>query len=268
MAFWDFLLAVPAPARLALSLAITIGISLLMVGLLYPRLLAIYAGGQKSFETHPGVNRPNDAVARFTPFMTIAFLFLAGLTVTQFWSNARIATDATSAEQASYARAVEYAGQIPADQGRDEILAALDAYRVSVTDQQWPLLQHAEASPAYDLQAEAVHAVRTAVTSSADAGAAQARVWDDLTAAVDDMSLAGTDRINSVPQGNTLMLLTLVLLLGVLNLVVLGIASPSTRGLSLLLMGFAGGVAGLIMFVAVELSNPYIAGVHAVLVSR
>lgn len=83
-------------------MAITIGISLLMVGLLYSRLLAIYAGGQESFEAHPGVNRPNDAVARFTPFTTIAFLFPAGLTVTQFWSNARIATDATSAEQAGY----------------------------------------------------------------------------------------------------------------------------------------------------------------------
>lgn len=263
MFFWDFLLTVPAPLRLLMSLVLTIGISLALEKLMFPRLLAMSKDGQLAFEGEPGVNRPNDIIGRFAPLVTVGFVFLTGITVSQFWTNARLATEATSAELNGYTRVLSYAEQLPKDQGSAGIVAALDAYRNSVTEDQWPLLQHAQATEASHMQAIAATTVRDSIVAAANAGASESPIWPDLTSAADDMLLAGSDRIDSVPQSNALLLLLLMMTLGIANLVVLALASPSYRRLSLLLMGIAAGVTALLMFVAVEMSNPYLVGVHS-----
>ena len=267
MWFWDFMLAVPAPARLLLALILTVGVSVGLTRALYPRLLAMSRQGQAARDASPGVNQANDAVSRFVPFAVIAFIFLTGITVSQFWSNARVATEATSAEASGYTRALTYAQQLPAEAGGARLISTLEGYRISVVDDQWPMLQHAQAAPAYEAQAQAADVVRQAVVAAAESGASGERVWDDLTTAVDDMLLAGTDRIDSVPQSGALTLLMLVLVLGVGALFMLAMASPSYPGLSLMLMGVAGALAAVLMFVAFELSNPFLVASHLALQS-
>ncbi len=256
--FWGFLYEVPSAVRFLLCLALTVGISLALLRILYPRQITMSAKGQQAFEENPGLPRPNDAIGRVTPLTVVAFVFLTGIAVSQFWTNARLATEATSSELTSYSRADAYAAEIPADRGGTQISAALDAYRTSVVDVQWPLLQRAEAQAAYEVQAVAAKEVHDAVAAAAASGAADEGVWDSLVTATDDMLLFGTDRIDSVPQSNAIMLVLLVIMLGITNLVALALASTSYRGLSMLLVGIAAGLVGLLMFVAVEMSNPYL----------
>ena len=252
------MLAVPSPVRLLLSLALAVGISLVLLRLLYPAVLAMSKRGQGAFDANPGLARPNDVIGRFTPFTIFAFVFLTGVAVTQFWTNARLATEAVSTELANYSRAVSYASAMPDDQGGSQIVAALDEYRRSVVDVQWPLLQHAQAQEAYVAQSSAAGALQETMAAASAAGANQDLVWDDLSTAVDDMLFAGTDRIDSAPQSNAMTLVLLVIALGIVNLAALSLVSVSYPSLSMLLMGIAGALVGLLMFVAVEMSNPFL----------
>lgn len=260
MDFWDFMIAVPPHVRMLICLGLTIGISLVVVRLMYPRLLAVSAKGQEAFETKPGVARPNDVIGRFTPFTIIAFVFLTGIAVSQFWTNARLAADAISAEVTSFSQSQGYAAMIPADRGGAELMAALDTYRSSVISEQWPLLQHAQARPAYEAQSSAAQALQAAIAVALDSGARDESIWDDFNASTVDMMLAGTNRIDSVPQDNATRLIFLVMALGIVNLVALCLVSTSYRGLSMLLVGIGAGLVGLLMFIAVEMSNPYLVG--------
>lgn len=252
------MLAVPSGARLLISLALSIGISLILLRLLYPRLLTMSKQGQDAFDANPGLARPNDVIGRFAPFTIVAFVFLTGITISQFWANARLTTEAVSTELANYSRAVSYASSVPDDQGGSQITAGLDAYRRSVVDDQWPLLQHAQAQDAYEAQSSAAGALRETMAAASASGANQDVVWDDLSTAVDDMLFAGTDRIDSVPQSNAMALILLVIALGIVNLAALSLVSVSYPSLSMLLMGIAGALVGLLMFVAVEMSNPFL----------
>lgn len=264
--FWDFMLAVPAPARLLISMALTIGISIALVRLLNQQLLTMSREDPGASDGRPSAPNSADLIGRFTPFIGVAFVFLAGVSVSQFWVNDRLATEALAGEAANYLRATTYAAQIGAGQGGDQIRAALDAYRASVEDDQWPLMQHSQARRAYELQVQASGAVQASMQEAGALGALKSPVWDDLTTAVDDMLIAGTDRIDSVPQTNALWLLVLVMALGIANLAVLALTCAYYRRLSRILIGVAAGATGLLMFVTVELCNPYIVGFYSLVI--
>lgn len=252
------MLVVPSQVRVLICFALTIGISLLVVRLTYSRLAGVYARGQEASDTKPGIARPNDVIGRFTPFTIIAFVFLTGIAVSQFWTNARLATDAISSEATSYTQSRDYATTIPADRGGSQLLAALSAYQSSVVEEQWPLLQHAQAREAYEAQSSAAETLKGAIAAAADSGAREESAWGDFSDSTVDMLLAGTARINSVPQENATRLILLVFTLGIVNLVALTLVSASYRGLSMLLVGIAAGLVALLMFIAVEMSNPYL----------
>ena len=258
------MLAVPAPVRLLISIVLTVGVSVALVRLLFPQLLAMSHKGQDAFERQPGGARPNEVIGRFVTFTAVAFVFLSGVSVSQFWANDRLATEAISSESANYLRAIKYAGQIGTDKGGPQVKDALEAYRLTVEQNIWPLMQHAQAPRGYELQVRASEAVATSVEGAGALGASESPVWDELTTAVDDMLIAGSDRIDSVPQKDALALLLLVLVLGILNLIVFGMSCVSYPGLSTLLMSVAAGATGLMLFVVVELCNPYVVGFYSI----
>ena len=263
MWFWDFMLTVPSWIRLLLCIALFVGFGVVAIRASSTRALALLQHAES--EGYPtGTAKPIDMLARVVSFTLVAFVFLTGIAISQFWLNGREALNATSAEASQYSFAVTYASRLPTAAGRDNVLAALEQYRVTVTQDEWPLLQHAQATEAYDLQAQAGRDVGAALMSAADAGAVDDPAWGNLETAVNDMLLAGTDRINAIPLPAAMSWVYLVFTLGMVANIALALSTPARLRFGLPVMCLAAFITALLVFLAFELCNPYLVGEYSI----
>ena len=258
MSYADYAREVPVTVQVLISVLLTAGISVGLVRMFHPLLLAIAQGPQPApGDPTPKPPSPELLIERIIQVLMFGFIFLFTFTMGQFIVNARNAEASTQDEIVFYGRALTSAQDLPADLGRDAMLQGLERYRVVVSEQQWPLMEDGDFAGAYALQAEAAGAVADGVRAAQSAGAADATSWAVLTTAIDEMLLAASDRLSTVPSSSAATLLLTVLILGVLSLAMTAVFLPVRLGLNLVLIGLMGATYGFLFYVVVELSNPF-----------
>lgn len=191
-------------------------------------------------------------------FLNVAFVFLLVFTVGQFWGNQRSADDANVQEASSYSKAVLLTRELPEGPQKDALLAGLEAYRVNVLDLQWPQLEQADTVAAYRLQAEAGEGLIRAQAAAMTASTENSSLVSEIGSTMSDMTSYGVDRISSLPGTNAPRVLLLVFLLSIVNLGLIIAFQPARRRLMYAVIALIASVTALLMFVVVEVSNPYL----------
>lgn len=276
-------MALPPPLRLLLAVGISVAITLGLVRLLHSRIIAqqakddlekqrreqvlaqAEAAGEDPPDLPPLPPDQKDLAGRALGLTATAFVFLLAFTLGSFWGETKDARSATEAEAADWVKSVALVRTIPADQGQAQIAQALEDYRRSVQEVQWPLMEQADAAAAY--RAAVVSDVRltSALVEAERAGASTSPEWSLLKSAVGDMIDQGRQRIESVPNATDPGVLILIGILAVANVALAAVFQPARLQPSLFLLGVMAALASLMMFVVVEASNPYIGGGKVVL---
>lgn len=280
MTYTQYVLALPPTARLALALVVSVGISLLMVRLFHLRVMTLDLVRRDDDErSDAGSDTASDddvwkrrAEGDLPPVDTTwlagvvrglcgtAFVFLLAFTLSNVWGHGNDARTAVQQENSDLIKATLLAQSVPADSGRDELLAGLAAYRRTVTEEQWPLLQSADKDSAFASQGKAVIALSQAWTTAASNGASKSDNWSSLVGAIEDMTQQGSTRIQQAPAPELPYLIGVIALLGLSNVVLTAIFQPARLGPSLLLIGLMATVTTFMLFLLIEAANPYLGG--------
>lgn len=205
-------------------------------------------------EIPPGYNLSG----RGMQFLNMAFVFLLVFTIGQFWSNTRTADHANVQEAASYSKAMLLAEELPNGPQKDALILGLEEYRANVVDEQWPALQQADTVATYRLQADAGRDLILAQREAAAGNAQNANLLSEISSTIDDMTQDGVDRITALPGSDAPRVLILVFILSVVNLVLVIAYQPARRRLMYAVIALMATITALLMFVAVEVSNPYL----------
>lgn len=288
VSFSDFMIDVPGWARLLLAIALTVGITLLVTWRLHDQVIHLddvnleakekYEAEQEELAAaakEAGVPRAADP-PRLKKYVgppetfylgqlvrglaMTAFVFLLAFTLGNFWGNTSQARSSTLDETASWTKAMTVARTLPADQGGPAVVAALQEYRSSVEDVEWPLMQHGDADGAFEVQSQAGARVAEAMLAADESGAGKSLAWSELSDSVTDMLSDGTNRIAQVPTSFAPAVIWLIAILALAQLVLAVAFQPARLGPNLLLMGVLATITVLMMFVVVEASNPYVGG--------
>ncbi len=199
-----------------------------------------------------------------------AFVFLLAFTVGNNWSNSKDARAATQNEAAAATRARDLAQSLPAENGRDSLVQGIADYEASVANVEWPSLQRADGTAAFQAHVQASSAIAAQALQAINSGAEKTPQWSSLSSAIDTMISSGTDRVESVPGEAAPAVLAVIFTLGILNLAMTAIWQPTRIAANLALMGFMAAITALLLFVVVETSNPFVGdtSVQAVSVHR
>ena len=254
----DYAMSTPTVVQLALSMVVTAGISVLLVWACHRRLLE-WAQEPKRDDEDDSPRPPAYYYlsGRIIQTTSVGFVFLFAFTVGQFVLNYRSADAASHLEAQYFSRALASSIQLPAEAGRDDIVAALEDYRRIVVDEQWPLMERGDGRAAYAAQSQAAASVSTALGASLALGASDYAVWDPLATSVDEMFVAANDRLGDVPTGTAVSLVLVVVFLGVVSLAMTAAFQPASLGINMVLIGIMGATYGLLFYMVVELSNPF-----------
>lgn len=259
VSFAEYQSQIPPILRLALAMLVTVGLAVLFVHLFHRHILKVNAAPPKNEDDSapdppPGVK---DIGGRLIALTTFAFVFLLGFGFSQFWGTAKDARDAVLNEGIDYQRVVGAAQQLPPDQSAP-ILAALEDYRASVIDVEWPLMEVADT----DALAAARYKADAALTLALYQGISSADskdnlVWSKVTDSTDDLLSDAIDRTNALPSPMAVSLIALVSILGILNLIAIALFQPTGKKANLAIVGMMAALTAFLMFAIVEISNPY-----------
>ncbi len=274
--FSAFLDTVPGWLRLLLAMAITIGVTLTFVAVFHERIVVMdevpdneeteAAGGDDSDHSdHSDEDEDKRTQAppsfylggRAISLVSVAFVFIFAFCVNNFWTNNQNARTAVENEMADMTRISALAGNLAGPAGA-QILDAVDAYRRSVTDTEWPLMRSAQVTAAAQAHEKASLTVAAAILKAQSEGAKDAPEWTPLTSAVDDMVSQGKDRTNYLPAPAAPGMIGLIFILGITNLALTAAYQPARRRQHLFLLGVMAGITALMFFLVVEASNPYV----------
>ncbi|TXH42421.1 MAG: DUF4239 domain-containing protein [Actinobacteria bacterium] len=273
----EFMVNTPTWVRMFLAVAISVGITLLLVWKFHPQALALAAldedekteyQGEAASKVTGTPNPPGEGSEPGPPpshllgsqvirILAMAFVFLLAFNLGQSWSRSNDARNASRTEAADFQRAMVLADALPAGEGRDVVLDALAAYAESVRTVEWPLMETADSDPAYVAHDKATTNLADALLQAASLGATKSPAWDSLTSTVSDMASQGTDRLNALPGRFTPGVIGVLAVLALANVVYLAIFQPARLRINLFFMAIIAGITGLLMFMVVEASNPY-----------
>lgn len=258
MEYADYAVNTPSLVQLAISIALTAGISMALVGIFHRQLVAMAQEPKRDEDdTSPEPPAAYHLSGRIIQVTSVGFVFLFTFTVGQFVLNYRSADAATHLEAQYFGRALVSAQQFPAEFGREEMVAALEGYRELIVNEQWPLMERGDGSGAYAVQTEATALLYAAVGNSLSLGASEAPTWGSLSASIDSMLLEANDRLGDVPNPNAVRLMIVVIFLGAVSLAITAVFQPARRRMNLVLIGIMGATYGLLFYMTVELSNPF-----------
>ena len=261
MSYADYANTVPSGIQALISVLLTAGISVLLVGIFHKQLIQLAQEPERAEdETGPYIPASYFLSGRIIQVTSIAFVFLFGFTVSQFVINARNADEATQLEAQYWSRSMMTAESIPAAAGGPDIVAALETYRTIVLQDEWPLMEQGNQLGTYDDQRRAATQLTAATSTAQDLGATETSGWDALTSSIDDLLTNGSNRISYVPSQSATNLIFAVILLGSVSLAMTAIYQPARRTINMVLIGIMGGVYGFMFYVVAELSNPYQGG--------
>ena len=263
MSFADFLNAVPPIIRLLLAIVITAGVSMVLVHVFHSRILAINTAPKRVNDDDPdpppGVK---DISGRLIALTTFAFVFLLGFGFSQFWSTAKDARDAVLNEATDYQRAVSAAQRLPSDQAQ-VMVAALEDYRTRTVEIEWPLMLEADSNALAQARFDTAAQLTETMYAEKDSQDSSSGAWTQMTAAVDDLLSNAIARSNALPSPLAVSMVLLVFVLGLINLIAIALFQPAHKKANLLVVGMMATLTGFLLFVLVEISNPY-AGAGAV----
>ncbi|MEI6362859.1 MAG: hypothetical protein WCP95_12070 [Actinomycetes bacterium] len=279
MSFSDFITQVPPGVRLLLALAITIGVSLACVKFFHNRMIHFDDKNREAADKaraeaeareeaeeppiSPRYEGPPETfylAQRVLGLTATGFVFLLAFTLANFWGNANAARTATVDEASMFARAVALSASIPADQGGDQLRAGLKQYGRDVQVVQWPFLMRADSDAANNAQVLASSAVGKATLEAGRAGASKLPEWGLLTDSLKDMTADATTRVTQLPGPFVPAIIWVIAMLGLVNLSLSAAFQPSRIGPNLFLIGIMAGITGLLIFLVVETSNPFVGG--------
>lgn len=277
-----FLDTVPGWLRLVLAMAITIGVTLTFVAVFHKRILAmdadpdeegIESGADQDTEdeddTDPDARadsekrQPAKAPPSFylggraISLVSVAFVFIFAFCVNNFWTNNQNARAAVANELADITRISALAENMGGP-AAGQLLDSVAAYRRSITESEWPLMQEANVNAASQAHERASLAVAAALLKAQTEGAGDSPEWTPLTAAVDDMVSQGKDRTNYLPAPAAPGMISLIFILGITNLALTAAYQPARLRQHLFLLGVMAGITALMFFLVVEASNPYV----------
>lgn len=257
MSFSDFMLDVPPIVRLGLAIGITVLVTVLCVHLFHAHILRINTVPKKENEDDPdpppGIK---DLGGRLIALATFAFVFLLGFGFGQFWDTAKDGRDAVLSEATDYQRAVGLAEQLPDDQAA-VVVKALDDYRQSVVDVEWPLMVRADSNGLVQARYDSGGALADAILEARPSDAGSDPVWANLESSIDDLLDDAVDRTNALPSPMAVSIILLVFVLGLTNLIAIALFQPSSRKANLLIIASMAALTAFLLFVLVEISNPY-----------
>jgi hypothetical protein len=257
VSFSEFMLDVPPPVRLLLAIAITVAVTVLCVRVFHSEILRLNTAPKKENDDDPdpppGIK---DLSGRLIALATFAFVFLLGFAFGQFWGTAKDGRDAVLSEATHYQRAVGLAEQLPDEQSA-VVVKALDDYRQSVVDVEWPLMVNADSNGLVQARYDSGGALADAILSVLPADASSNPVWTNLESSIDDLLDDAVDRTNAIPSPMAVSIIVLVFVLGLTNLVAIALFQPSTRKANLLVIASMAALTAFLLFVLVEISNPY-----------
>jgi hypothetical protein len=257
----DYAMSTPIVVQLALSIAVTAGVSVLLVWAFHGQLLKWAQDPKREDEDESPRPPPSYYLSgRIIQTTSVGFVFLFAFTVGQFVLNYRSADAASYLEAQYFSRALASATQLPVEAGRDDLVTALEDYRRIIVDEQWPLMERGDGLSAYAVQIEASAPLSAALDTSLALGASDYAVWDPLSTSVDEMLIAANDRLGDVPTGNAVSLVVVVIFLGAVSLAMTAAFQPASLGINLVLIGIMGATYGLLFYMVVELSNPFQGG--------
>ncbi len=261
MDYADYAITTPVLVQLALSIAVTAGVSVLLVWACHRRLLE-WAQEPKRDDADDSPKPPASYYlsGRIIQTTSVGFVFLFAFTVGQFVLNYQSADAASHLEAQYFSRALASAAQLPVEAGRDDVVAALEDYRRIVVEEQWPLMERGDGPSAYAVQVEASTPVSVALDASRVLGASDYAGWDLLATSVDEMFIAANDRLGDVPTGTAVSLILVVIFLGGVSLAMTAAFQPARLGINLALIAIMGATYGLLFYMVVELSNPFQGG--------
>jgi len=192
--------------------------------------------------------------------LNVAFVFLLVFTIGQFWNNTRTAEQATVKEAAAYARAGILAEGLNPGAQRQAIVVSLAAYRATVLDKQWPVLQQADMVKAYKLEGDAGRILVAGMRDAQAASEDNANLLEEIGSSLDDITSSGVDRIAALPGSHAPRVLGIIFVLSIVNLGLVIAYQPARRPLNLVVIGLMAAITGLLMFIVVEVSNPFLPG--------
>lgn len=258
VSYADFVLTVPAWLRLVLALLLTVGVTVGVVAMLHRRILAFNDEDEGSDEEQsPSVPPMYHLSGRIMSITTMGFVFLLAFALGNLWSNHRAAEQAAQAEVGDLGRIAAAASVLPQAQ-REPIEAAVETYKATVRDVEWPLMQNGDAVGSAQVHAEAAADLIAAAAVAQASGAGDSPAWSPLTSAIDDVLTNGSNRISQVPTGRVLSIVLLVCTLGIANLAMVSAFQPARLRRNLFLIGVMATITAVLMFVLVEASNPYL----------
>lgn len=265
MSYTDLVLAVPAWARLLLTVLVTVGITVGIVIVLHGRILAFNAESEgedddaadDDEEAPPAAPPMYFLSGRVISLTTTAFIFLLAFTLGNLWANQRAAEQATQAEAADLNRVAAAAQFLPPEH-RDPIVAAVDAYGTSVREVAWRYMEAGDAFGALRTHTAASEDLVEAAAAAAASGAANSGAWSPLSTAIDEVLTNATLRISHVPGQRTSAVLLLVCGLGLVNLAMIAAFQPAPLRSNVFLIGVVAAITATLVFVVVETSNPYL----------
>lgn len=258
MSYADYVATVPTALQILISMLLTAGISVGLVWACHKPLIKLAQEPKREDDdTSPRIPASYFLSGRIIQVTGIVFVFLFTFTVAQFVVNARNADSGSQFEVQYYARAMAAAQNLPVEAGREAVVTALEDYRATVLDREWPLMQRADAMAAYAAQQEANQVIADALAVSEQSGGVDTLTWDPLSTAVEDMLTSATERLSNIPGRNTASLVLAVMFLGIISLALTAIFLPTRLGINLALIGLLGATYGFMFYLVVELSNPF-----------
>lgn len=272
-----FIGGVPPLVRLLLAIAITVGVTLAMAKIFRTPILALNAQDEinkderRKLADETGEIQPPlppetyNLAARILGLLTTAFVFLLAFTLGNFWGDTKDAASAVQAEAGDFVRASLLIEKLPASPEREALQQALTSYRDNLRDVQWPLMQKGDSNAAYQAQIETGLELSNAVLKAEKTEVAKAPEWPVLLAAVQDMPQQARDRVDAIPNRAAPSVVGLIFVLGITNLAMTAIFQPSRYGTNMFLLGVMAAITGLLLFVIVEASNPYLGAISVTL---
>jgi len=148
--------------------------------------------------------------------------------------------------------------------------AALEKYRASTIQTEWPLMLEADSSALAQARFDNAAQLTETIYAEKDSQDSSSAAWTQMTDAVDDLLSNAIDRSNALPSPLAVSMVLLVFVLGLINLVAIAFFQPAQKKANLLVVGMMAALTGFLLFVLVEISNPYAGAgaVTAVLLSR
>ena len=261
-----FMTSVPPMLRLFLAIVLTVGITLIFMKVFRRQILQL-AQEPEQIDGKGRLPMLLDASASIIGLTTMAFVFFAAFGLSNFWTSTRAADTATQSEAVQYSTAFAYANTLTDPATKTAAVTALRGYRDNVVNVQQPLLENADNVGAYSAQSNAALQTGSVLLTAREKDPMKSPAWANIDDAFTNMTDYGFDRIRALPGHTAVGYIALILILGIVNLVLIAAFRPTTWGRNVFLMIFAATITAVMMYIVVEVSNPYdgSGAVHSIL---